>query len=271
MKIFDEMKDDFDLFQNNREEYNKKIDKLNQLFNLTNEKELKKDMLPLYYSGSINDNNPKIIILCLNPGWNKDNCDREQEFKEGSFEKMQDSSNNYFEKFKKKKMRAAYYEKLSKIFGAFDNLQLSDYEEKFDYCHKYVFNIDLIPYYSQKFGLPNILNNNKKNPERKKYLEKRFQNNLEFIKHISETHEIKFILIHGKPNNDIINLLYPEIYQNLDWYDIENMKISSFSMPEINSIKIVIFNYFLSERFGLTDEHYKKIIPEKIKELLKNS
>jgi hypothetical protein len=116
----------------------------------------------------------------------------------------------------------------------------------------------LVPYYSQKFALPN-----KWTKEQANYLKNRFKNNLEFIKSM----KVKYLIFNGKPYENLITLLYPKIYKSLKWKRInDKTKLTVF---KLGKIKCIMFSWqFTAASSGITDNDLYKRIPKIIERML---
>lgn len=251
--ILEEAKQDFDLFHNNHLQYKKKVDDLSVLFGLKNKTKLRSDYLATYLIGDFEDDNYKYVLFGINPGFSEEQNPIEESWKKNSWTDYLNFVKNFFVLFKKYNMKSRYYKRLSKLFSGFDNIELEGYDEIFDYYHKHLISIELIPYHSISFGISSELNK-----EQKLYFEKRLNASIDFLKKI----KVKLVIFNGSPFYLLL------IKNNLINYD-KKIKINesvNMYIFKIKNVSCVLFDKFITQpAFGLTHDDLQYKIPDLIR------
>lgn len=251
--VFAEAKKDFDLFHSEYREYKKKVDQVSDLFKLKNRFRLRSDYLPTYFVGNIQDKNSKYVLFGINPGFSEKQNSIEKAWKKNSWKDYLNFTKNFFILFKDHQLKSTYYKRLSKLFCGLDNIELESYDEIYDYYHKYLLNIDLIPYHSTSFGISSKLSE-----EQKEYFKKRFESNLKFLKTI----KTKLIIFNGNPFYLLL------IKNGLVKHDkkIRLNKHVTMYFFKLNKAPCVLFDKFITQpAFGLSYKDLSKKIPNLIK------
>ncbi len=254
----DEAKKDFELFHDNYLKYKEKVDNLSNLFKLKNKAKLRSDYLPTYVVGNFEDNNYKYVLFGINPGFSEKQNSKEETWKKSSWNDYLDFAKNFFILFKENRMKSPYYKRLSKLFSGLDNMELDNYSEIYDYYHKHIINIELIPYHSTCFGISNHLTD-----EQKSYFKSRFESDLNFLKKI----KVKLMIFNGNPFYLLL------IKNNLIKYDkkINLNECVNMYIFRIQNTPCVLFDKFLTQpAFRLSYEDLKNKLPNLIKREFKN-
>ena len=251
--IIDEAKQDFELFHNDYSKYKDKVDDLSALFKLKNKAKLRSDYLPTYLVGNFEDDNYKYVLFGINPGFSEKQNPKEETWKKSSWKDYLNFVKNFFILFKQHEMKSQYYKRLSKLFSGLDGLDLNNYPEIYDYYHKHIINIELIPYHSTCFGISNHLTG-----EQEIYLKGRFESDLNFLKKL----KVKLMIFNGNPFYLLL------IKNNLIEYDkkINLNKYVNMYLFKVQDIPCVLFDKFLTQPgFGLSYENLRNKIPNLIK------
>ena len=98
MKLFEELKEDFNLFRNNNDLYINKVNNISELLNLKNTSKLREDYLPTYFVGNYKKNN-MYILFSMNPGFNEEQNKKEESLKNQTFEKYENFMINFYKLF----------------------------------------------------------------------------------------------------------------------------------------------------------------------------
>ena len=249
--LYDDVREDFNLFHDDYIEYQKKVDNVSKLFNLKNKAKLRNDYCPTYFEGNFEDNNYKYVIVGINPGFSEKQNPKEEALKSKSWDEYLLFIKNFFKFFKNNKMKSFYYRRLSKLFSGLD-VNYKKYPGFWDYYHDHLINFDLIPYHSNQFGISNSLTD-----EQKEYLKERVKSTLNFIK---ELNEVRLILIHGKLSYLLFieNNLIP--LENKKPFKL-NEKINFYRF-NLDGIPCVLFDKFITQpAFGLKTCDLEEKIP----------
>lgn len=254
----DEAKQDFELFHNDYAKYKEKVDNLSALFKLKNKAKLREDYLPTYLVGNFEDGDYKYVLFGINPGFSEKQNPKEESWKKTSWDNYLNFSKNFFKLFKQHEMKSPYYKKLSRFFSGMDRLDLNNYPEIYDYYHKHIINIELIPYHSTSFGISSHLTE-----EQKIYFKLRLEANLNFLKKL----KVKLMIFNGNPFYLLL------VKNNLIEYDKKvnlNKYVNMYTF-KIQGIPCVLFDKFLTQAgFGLSYEDLKNKIPQLVRKEFDN-
>ncbi|MEJ2267993.1 MAG: hypothetical protein P8X70_02870 [Nanoarchaeota archaeon] len=235
------------------------ISKNTKLFKLKNKSKLKSDYLPTYLVGNFKDNFEKYILFGINPGFSEKQNPKEESWKKSSWKDYLNFIKNFFILFKEHKMKSRYYKRLSQLFSGFDNEELKNYNEIYNYYHKHLINIELIPYHSTNFS------GTVKHFSEKQiiYIKKRLKSNLDFLGKL----KIKLLIFNG-------NIFYSLMIKNnliKDYKKINLNKHVNMYIFNLENIPCILFDKFITQAyFGLSYEDFKYKIPSLLKSELKS-
>ncbi|MFH1376082.1 MAG: hypothetical protein ABIH25_00430 [Candidatus Woesearchaeota archaeon] len=228
LKIPEKIRNLDNMFWKNRRLFKKKVKNINKIFELKKNNDLfKDDHPPTFFSGNIHSKKIKYIFIGLNPGYNEEHNKKEYNWRKNSKEKskkqMEDCI-NLFEYFYENKW-PGYYTRILNIVKDFSKKEKK--KERYEYCKKYLINIDAFPFHSKSFKIKID------NLTPQQYIEffKYWNSSKELIKMIKS----KYIIIFGKAN------------------------LKLFMMdPSIDKTKLKLIKKFKKERGGFV--HIYKII-----------
>jgi hypothetical protein len=196
--LFDEIRRDFDLSQNNPQEFKARINRVSKLLRPNGEAMFIDDYRATYFVGNITDGLPKDILFGINPGFNP-RIDRKQGIGnlntwDGYLGFMED----FFEKFEKEDAKVPYYRTLSGFFGPLNNENLTGRSEMWHFYATNLITLELIPFHSTRTSFPGTLN-----PNQRSYLKNRLNLNLDFLKELN----VRTLVFNGKAYRTLLEEL----------------------------------------------------------------
>jgi hypothetical protein len=249
MRLFEEMKLDYDLCINDPISYKQKIDSISDLLRLKNYDRLIDDT-PVYLVGKY-EKSP-FVLFGINPGYSSKNNPTEDREARISWENYLNLYKNFFLYFENMKFESPYYNSLWYLLTGLLYKEKYLIENKWKLFDSYLINIELIPYHSRGITMPRNLT-----PAQYSYLNDRFKNSIEFVTQFNP----KLFIFNGNPWYILL------IYNNLinKYEKVQLSRKFSIYFFTINDIPCVLFDKFFQRHFwGINNEHRNKTIPNLI-------
>jgi len=246
LDLVKEIRDEYELCMRKPVDYQKKVDSISDMFQLTGKNRLKGDNCPVYVVGKFQQ--APIIMFGINPGYSAINNPAEEWEARQSWYHYQQLYSNFFKFFAENKFESAYYTALGYFLAGLLRKEFSKHMmwKLFD---TYLANIELIPYHSEGISLPSDLSE-----PQLQYLKTRYNNSLEFITQYNP----KLLIFNGKVWSVLL------IKNNLiEGY--ERVEISSkfnIYFYKLNGIPCVLFDKFFQSHFwGISNNERYSTIP----------
>lgn len=259
--VLGEVRTDFELFYADPATYQRKVDGVSDLFGLTGAARLRNDYLPTYVVGDLEDEQYKYAVFSLNPGFTEEKNRREENLRNGSWERYLRYMQNYFSLCYESRCGwygSRYYNYLGKLLGALENTSLEWQEQRLRFFQEHLINLDLIPYHSPETSF------SVSNSTQKDYLLNRLNAGIELLK----TQNIRLALFNGKPMYSLMYSLLIEqgIVKPWKCFPI-NDKVSLYAF-EFEGMPCVLFDRLISQSFfKITNVHLTETIPDIIRKL----
>ena len=159
---------DFNDYTNNPNIYQTRVANLNNMFGLNGNNGLMSNILPTYHAGNLL--NVKHVIIGINPGFNQDNINFENQHRTHNWNAYLNFHNNFFQFYQQNNRQIRYYSYMAGVLAP-NQIRYNNWNY-FNYCHNSILNIDIIPYHSYGFHQRHF-NNNAQN-----YILNRFNNEI---------------------------------------------------------------------------------------------
>lgn len=246
LNLVEEIRYEYELCMHEAVEYQKKVDSISDMFQLTGKNKLKGDNCPVYVVGKFQQ--APIIMFGINPGYSSINNPAEEHEARKSWYHYQQIYSNFFMFFAGNKFESPYYTALGYLLAGLLRKEFSKHDmwKLFD---TYLTNIELIPYHSEGISLPSDLSK-----PQLKYLKARYKSSLEFITQYNP----KLLIFNGKIWYVLLiknNLI--ELYERVQISPRFNIYFYS-----LNGIPCVLFDKFFQSHFwGISNHERYTTIP----------
>lgn len=229
----------YDQYFNHLDQYSEKVMQLNETFDLETTFKLQEKLSPGLIAGNYR-NNPKYILIGLNPGYNENQHPKEEKMlRELGTDQF---ITNFFNNFADAGFTSKYYEKLCYLFAGLEgdlDCYFPNRSAKIRYLQDKLLTLELIPYRSTHFK--NLFT---KNYYVQCYIRERFKNIKDFIRLLNP----EYIFFNGRH----FKLLFDDNdWTSKVWDKRDNPKSKRFLeilIKEENGIKYVIFTKQLASQ-----------------------
>lgn len=254
MGLIEDLKEDFGLFYSDNKAYSAKVDGISELLGLHGKMQLRSDFLPTYIVGDYQGKQSKYVLIGMNPFFSQEANTREEDFKGGTWERYENFIRRFFQYEMRQGSPSRYYKSLARLFAGLDGIPVPSGPQLWEYYERNVVSIDLIPYHSAGFGLPNKLSF-----DQDKYLNKRFDSCFDFIKGMQH----RLVIMNGKAFHTLLNGS-PRLVDSRSLKLTERTTLYSFRFKEVPCI---MFDWMITQPgSGVKTIHKDTVIPQFVRE-----
>lgn len=227
-------------FYEDKQRYDSRVEKLNDLFELKDSSsKFIKDHPPTFFSGDLRKK-LSFILIGINPGYSNAYNEKERKLRSETRKEGGQFSDCFeiFSIFRKHKL-PRYYSNYLKILPGSNELTNGD--RKIDFCEEHLVNVDAFPFHSSNF----IIDVNSLTPEQIKFLFHYWN----IAKDLIEQIDADYILIMGSHNYRLL-LLDKEVgYENLE-------EIEKIPKHKNNNSYIHLYRFNLRGKKGLAIDNF---------------